>query len=114
MNRQELLDGLRAAEASLYSPQIQNSLLARPDEDRAAFVQMRQSIARLVNDVTTRELTALNDALVANDFTLQAALAELQSALTMADDQKVVLRRVATAVGIITGVAAGVGGALAQ
>lgn len=112
MNRQELLDSLRATEAGLYSASIQNRLLARPEEDRAAFVQMRQSIARLVNDISTRELAALNQALAAQEGTLRAALAELQAALQDASDHKATLRRVTTAVGIIAGVAGGVGGSL--
>jgi hypothetical protein len=114
VNRQDLLDRLRASEASLYSPHIQTAFLARSDEDKASFVQMRQSIARLVNDITNQELEALNKALATHDATLQSALLELQGALSDITDSKLTLRRVTTAVQIISGIAGGVGGFFLQ
>jgi hypothetical protein len=110
----ELIGRLRASEASLYTPRIQNLYLERDDEDRAAFVQLRQSVAALVNDVTTLQLEGLNDALAAHDAALSAGLAELESALGDAADHKTALRRVTTAVQILSGVAGAVGTLLRQ
>ncbi len=114
MNRLTLLAELRAAEATLYQPQVLSSVTGRSAEDRAAFVQMREAIARLVNNVTNAELEALNNALSAQEGAVQGALTELQSAVSDLTDHKIALRRVSTAVGIIAGVAGGVGGFFLQ
>ncbi len=109
MTRDDLIDRLRASEASLYSPHLQNLYLDRSDDDRAAFVQMRQAIANLVNQVTTLELSALNDRLTAHDMILQGALEEIQEALADASEAKTTLLRVSTAVGVISGLTGAVG-----